>query len=210
MYNRTFSGLRLAAVLVLLAVLPASAADGGKVGKVLRLKDAATAMQAGTPRPLHVGADILVGDVISTGKDARLEFSLNDGSTVTLGGQTTFALDDFSDAPARESIVMRMLTGAFAATSGRIAAINPDAMTVATAVATIGIRGTTVWGGRLTDDFEVALLAGRAVRVTTRAGSVELTTVGSGTSIASGDSPPTAPVAWAPAKIGQARATVEF
>lgn len=210
MYNRMISGLRLAAMLLLLTVTAASAADGDKVGKVLRLKSMATAMQAATPRPLHVGADILVGDVISTGKDARLEFSLNDGSTVTLGADTTFALDDFSDAPARESIAMRMLTGAFAAASGRIAAINPDAMTVATAVATIGIRGTTVWGGRLTDDFEVALLAGRAVRVTTRAGSVELTTVGTGTSIASADNPPAAPVDWAPAKISQARSTVEF
>ena len=209
MYNRLFAGL-LAATLFLLTGQPGSAADGDKVGKVLRLKSIASAVQAATPRPLHIGADIMVGDVISTGKDTRLEFSLKDGSTVTLGADTTFAVDDFSDAPARESIAMRMLTGAFAATSGRIAAINPDAMTVSTAVATIGIRGTTVWGGRLTDDFEVALLAGRAVRVTTQAGSVELTTVGSGTSIASGDVAPTAPVDWAPAKISQARATVEF
>lgn len=204
-------GLRLFAVLALvLWSLPALAADSEAIGKVLRLKNSATALQDAQSRPLKVGSTILVGDVISTGKDTRLEFSLKDGSTITLGERTTFAVNEFSDVPAKESIVMRMLTGAFAATSGKIAALNPDAMTVATEVATIGIRGTTVWGGKLTDEFEVALLDGKAVRVTTRAGSVDLTTVGQGTTIPSGDVAPTAPVTWAAEKVNRAKATVEF
>lgn len=209
--RRIFVVAGLCALVALLSgALPAFAADGPAIGKVTRLKDSATAMQNAVARPLKEGSDILVGDVISTGKGARLEFSLNDGSSVTLGGQTIFEVSEFTQTPAQESILMRMLTGAFKATSGEIAKVNPDAMTVATEVATIGIRGTTVWGGKLANDFEVALLSGTAVRVTTRAGSVDLTTVGQGTTIPSQDTAPTAPVTWAAAKVARARATVEF
>jgi hypothetical protein len=201
----------LLSVLILAFSTPASfAADGDVAGKVLRLKNDAVALQGAVPRPLKVGSEVFVSDVISTGKGARLEFSLRDGSVVTLGGQAMFALSDFEDAPSKENITMRLLSGAFKAASGAIAARNPDAMKVATNTATIGIRGTTVWGGTLDTEFEVALLEGTAVTVTTRAGTIELNTVGQGTRVPSADQPPTDPVTWAQAKVNRALATVDF
>lgn len=201
-------------VFILLAVLvvtgPAAWADDGVVGKVVRLKNSAMAMQDAQPRPLQEGGDILIGDVISTGKGTRLEFSLKDGSVVTLGERTTFVVEAFSDTPAHENIAMRMLTGFFKAASGKVAEANPDAMNVATEVATIGIRGTTGWGGRIDGAFGVALLAGKAIRVTTRAGSVDLTTVGQGTTVTSATAPPSAPITWSAGKVARATATVNF
>ncbi|MEQ9560209.1 MAG: FecR family protein [Rhodospirillales bacterium] len=200
----------LAALHLIIAGTAVQAADGDAVGKVLRLKNNATAMQGSQPRPLQVGSDILLSDVISTSDGARLEFSLRDGSVVTLGERAMFAVSDFEDAPAQESIALRLLSGAFKAASGSIAARNPDAMIVATTTATIGIRGTTVWGGTLDTSFEVALLEGTAVTVTTQAGTVELNAVGQGTRVPSADQPPTAPVTWAQTKVSRALATVDF
>ena len=200
----------LAAMFLVIAAPAAQAAEGDVAGKVLRLKNDAVALQGAAPRPLKVGSEVRVSDVISTGDGARLEFSLLDGSVVTLGERATFALSDFEDAPSKESIALRLLSGAFKAASGSIAARNPDAMTVATNTATIGIRGTTVWGGTLDTAFEVALLDGTAVTVTTRAGTVELNSVGQGTSVPSADQPPTAPVTWAQTKVTRALATVDF
>ncbi len=208
--RRTLAMGLLAALFLMIAGPAAQAAEGDVAGKVLRLKDGAMAMQDATPRPLTVGSDVLVGDVISTGAGARLEFSLRDGSVVTLGERATFALSDFEDTPSKENITLRLLSGAFKAASGAIAARNPDAMTVATNTATIGIRGTTVWGGTLDSAFEVALLEGTAVTVTTRAGTVELNTVGQGTSVPSENQPPADPITWAQTKVTRALATVDF
>ena len=116
----------------------------------------------------------------------------------------------FDEGPGHENIALRLLAGAFKAVSGELAARNPNAMTVATTTATIGIRGTTVWGGTLETAFEVALLDGTAVTVTTQAGTVELTTVGQGTAVPSAEQPPSAPVTWAQAKVSRALATVDF
>jgi hypothetical protein len=206
----TMGRLAALALLLFLAASPARAADGDVVGKVLRLKNSAVAMQNAVPRPLKVGSDVLISDLISTGEGARLEFSLRDGSIVTLGDRAMFAVSDFVDTPAQENIALRLLAGAFKAASGSIAAANPDAMTVVTSTATIGIRGTTVWGGTLDTAFEVALLEGNAVRVTTRAGTVDLTAVGQGTVVPSADQPPADPVTWAQAKVNRALATVDF
>ncbi|MCF3629605.1 FecR family protein [Thalassospiraceae bacterium LMO-SO8] len=208
--RRTMAMGLLAALFLMIADPAAQAAEGDVAGKVLRLKNDAVALQGAVPRPLKVGSEVRVSDVISTGDGARLEFSLRDGSVVTLGERATFALSDFEDAPSKESIALRLLSGAFKAASGSIAARNPDAMTVATNTATIGIRGTTVWGGTLDTAFEVALLDGTAITVTTRAGTVELNSVGQGTSVPSADQPPAAPVTWAQTKVTRALATVDF
>ena len=204
------AAVQLAILIALLGTGGAFAADGDVVGKVLRLKNAATALQNTDQRPLAVGGEVMINDVISTGDGARLEFSLRDGSVVTLGERARFAVADFDEGPGHENIALRLLAGAFKAVSGELAARNPNAMTVATTTATIGIRGTTVWGGTLETAFEVALLDGTAVTVTTQAGTVELTAVGQGTAVPSADQPPSAPVTWAQAKVSRALATVDF
>lgn len=191
-------------------VFHVQAAEGDAAGKVLRLQKSAVAMQDALPRPLKVGDAILVGDVISTGKGARIEFSLADGSVMTLGERTVFVVNEFNQAKDQENITLRLLSGAFKATSGKISEANPDAMVVAIDAGTIGIRGTTVWGGPLDGIFEVALLDGKAVRIRTRAGEVDLNTVGTGTQVISEDTAPAKPVTWATPKVQRALATVDF
>ena len=200
----------LISMLAAFSAVNAHAGDGDVAGQVLRLQNSAMAMQDAVPRPLKVGSEILVGDVISTGKATRIEFSLNDGSKMTLGERTVFVVSEFVQKPSEENIALRLLSGAFKASSGAVAKANPDAMTVATNTGTIGIRGTTVWGGTLDTAFEVALLDGKSVTVTTRGGRVELSSVGQGTKVPSEDAAPAAPVTWEQSKITRALATVDF
>lgn len=179
-------------------------------GKVLRIQKSAFAMQDAVPRPLAAGSEIQIGDVISTGKDARLEFELLDGSVVRLGERTIFIVTDYVDRRDEENIALRLLEGAFQAQTGAIGKRKPEAVRVNTPTGSIGIRGTVFWGGPLDGDFEVALIDGAGLYVETRAGRVELTEVGQGTTIDGTDVAPTAAVAWPAEKIARAVATITF
>ncbi len=179
-------------------------------GTVTRLKGSAVAMQDALPRVLKVGDKILRGDVISTGTGARLEMKMLDEAVMTLGEKTIFVVIDYITGGAEPNAAMRLLQGAFSAVSGDMMKVAGARFTVETEAATIGIRGTTFWGGMLDGVFEVALLDGKAVIVENKAGRVVIDRVGEGTAIGAADVAPTAPKKWGQGKVDRAIATVAF
>ena len=181
--------------LVLLAPGITEAAED-VAGTVTRLKGSAVAMQDAVPRPLKVGDKIQRGDVISTGAGARLEIKMLDDAVMTLGEKTIFIVIDYITIGAEPNAAMRLLQGAFSAVSGKIMKTAGAKFTIETEAATIGIRGTTFWGGVLDGVFEVALLDGQAVIVENKAGRVVLDKVGEGTAIRAADVAPTPPKKW--------------
>lgn len=196
--------------LLLIAPVPASAADDDVAGTVVRLEGSAVAMQDAVPRPLKEGAKVLRGDVISTGRASRLEMKMLDDAVMTLGERTVFVVIDYVPKGAQPFAALRLLEGAFSAVSGEMMKTANASFTVATETATIGIRGTTFWGGKLDGVFEVALLDGRQIVVENKAGRVVIDKVGDGTAIHAADSAPTPPTAWPAAKVDRAKATVAF
>ncbi|MBM3952324.1 MAG: FecR domain-containing protein [Rhodospirillales bacterium] len=179
-------------------------------GKIVKLKGAASAMQDAMPRGLKVDDPVFRGDVLSTGRDARLEMKMLDDAVVTLGEKTVFVVLDYVAGGAKPNVAMRLIEGAFAAASGQIAKAPGGAMRIDTDTATIGIRGTAFWGGMLDGDFQIALLSAGRIVVENRAGRTELSRVGDGTLIKSADTAPTAPSAWGADKVNRAKATVAF
>lgn len=179
-------------------------------GRITRLKGAASAMQDAVPRPLKEGDLVYRGDVISTGREARLEMKMLDDAVVNLGEKTVFVVIDYVAGGATPSIAARLIDGAFTATSGTIAKSPGGSMRIETDVATAGIRGTTVWGGKLADKVEFALLSEGQVEIVNRAGRVELTRNGDGTTVGSQNTSPTTPIVWGAPKLARARATVAF
>lgn len=111
---------------------------------------------------------------------------------------------------SQNNAVMRLLEGAFKVTSGKIMTLANANMTVQTNTATIGIRGTTVWGGSLDGEFEVALLGGKGIFVETKGGRVDISTINDGTKILNANSSPTTPIPWPMKKVSRAMATVSF
>ncbi len=200
----------LPAFLVLLLAVPASAADDDVAGTITRLQGTAVAMQDAVPRPLKVGDKVLRGDVVSTGRDTRLEMKMLDDAVMTLGARTVFVVIDYVTTGAKPNAAMRLLEGAFNAVSGKMMKTADARFVIETETATIGIRGTTFWGGKLDGVFEVALLEGKEVVVENRAGRVVINKVGDGTRVEGAGTAPTPPVGWGEAKLARARATVAF
>jgi hypothetical protein len=164
----------------------ATQADEHVAGTVTRMQTPVLAVQDALPRILKVGDPIYIGDVISTGKDARIEVEMTDDGILTLGEKTSFTVNDYVRTGDEESnAVLRLLAGSFRAVNGGIAKAAPGKFKVETEVATIGIRGTEFWGGALDGVFNIALLGGTAVIVENKAGRVEITEVGAGTTITS-------------------------
>ncbi len=188
----------------------AQGAVGDIAGRIVRLKGAATAMQDAQPRGLKDGDAIFRGDVISTGRAARLEMKMLDDAIMTLGEKTVFVVIDYTTGGAGPNAATRLIEGAFAASAGAIAKAPNGIMRVETDVATIGIRGTTVWGGIIEGDFQVALLSPGRVVVENHAGRTELAQTGDGTLIKGMGVAPTAPRAWGAEKQARAKATVAF
>jgi len=188
----------------------AVATENNTAGVVVRMQGTSVAMQNAMPRRLMVGDEIQRGDVISTGRGARLEVRMFDDAILTLGERTVFVIVDYTVGGQQDNALLRLMQGAFKAVSGDIVANHSGPFVVETERATIGIRGTTVWGGVLDGDFEVAMLDGKGIYVETRAGRVELSTVGQGTKITSADQPPSKPVIWKQKKTDRAIATVSF
>ena len=72
------------AALLMFIALPALAQP--PAGTIERQKGQASRTQQGSPLPLSKGADVFAGDILKTGKDARLLVRFADGSSLTLGG----------------------------------------------------------------------------------------------------------------------------
>ena len=113
-----FPGFFLVALLLLEPGFAAAAED--VAGTVTRLRGSAVAMQDAVPRVLKVGDKVQRGDVISTGSGARLEMTMLDDAVMTLGEKTMFVVIDYIAVGAEPYAAMRLLQGAFRATSGKM------------------------------------------------------------------------------------------
>lgn len=194
-----------------LAVTPTAMGQPIPAGVVERVQGDALAVQNAQVRLLAPGGDVFVGDILSTGTGSRLEIRMRDEAIFVLGEQTSFVIVDYTFGGGGDpSAVTRLIQGAFLATSGLIAQSSSDAMIVNTPVATIGIRGTTVWGGRMDGFFRVVMLQGAAISVSNNDGRVEITVPEVGTQIGGPGEPPTIPAPWGGDRLARAVASVAF
>jgi len=202
-------------VLMVLAVLMLSsealAQAGTTIGHVSRVKHDATVVRGGVASPLQTNMALHLDDTVTTGREARLEVTFVDGTTLTLGEQASITLDSFVFSPqeTENKLAVSVAQGVFFFVSGEMGKQPDRNMTVTTQFATIGIRGTTFWGGPLDNPLDVLLLDG-AVEVRSPGGAVILDKPGKGTTIKAPGSQPTAPTNWPQSKRQRAFATVAF
>ena len=199
-------------VLMVLSIASIAAAQPVPVGVVERVQGSALAVQNGNVRSLTPGAKVFLGEILSTGSDARLEIRLHDDAIFTLAAETSFVIVNFTfGGTANEPrAFMRLMEGAFLAVSGAIALAENGNMTVQTSVASIRIRGATIWGGPLDGFFRMVLLDGTLATVANADGVVELNQVNTGTIVTGPGASPTTPNPWGRALLAAARATVAF
>ena len=110
------TALTLAVGTLSLAAAPALAADAGIVSAI---RGRATATRGGTTRELHSGAMVQIGDALRTHEGARLELTLIDESTVSLGERSQIVVTTVVIRPeAGGSLVFDLLSGIVRAVLG--------------------------------------------------------------------------------------------
>lgn len=132
------------AMLAMLLIGAAPAALAATAGTVEFAQGLASAQQRGqTPRILGKGDVLQEGDVLNTGARGFAIIAFPDGGKVTLRPNTTFAIDQYNGTAGQEAVTLRLIKGGMRTITGTIGRAKPEAVTVRTNTATIGIRGTS-------------------------------------------------------------------
>ena len=116
------------------------------VGRVKIASGSVFIVRASGLLPAQAGQVLFEADGLRTGPDGRIGITLKDDTRVSLGPSSEVRLDRFAYAPGDGQLgfVLRMVRGAAAYVSGRIAKLSPDAVRLETPQAIVGVRGTTL------------------------------------------------------------------
>lgn len=168
-------------------------------GEVLALTGQAAALRAAASLDLAPRDAVFAGDAVTTGLRSRIDIRLGTDTTLYVGEQARFRIDDFL-AEAGGEIFLD--SGALLLDKAPASGARP--LEVNSAFGQIAVRGTRVFIGPSKGVFGIFLDRGR---VTVSAAGVTVTlAAGEGTDIASPGAAPSAPKAWGPARIAEALA----
>jgi hypothetical protein len=119
----------------------AAAAD---IGQIKVAKGQVTIERDGRALPATVGTRVQTSDVVKTGADGSVGITMDDDSLLSAGPNSVLSLDRYSFDPttSKGRFDASLNKGTLAVISGRIAKQSPDAMTVRTPTAILGVRGT--------------------------------------------------------------------
>jgi hypothetical protein len=131
----------LLAAFCLVAVAEVHAADN-EAGMIITLTPGAFVERNGAKILLEVKAPLHPGDTLITDATGRVRVWLNDDSTVSLGPDTLFTLEDYAAEGSNPRFLSRLGGGLMRILTGKIVEANPDGFSVTTPEATVGIRGT--------------------------------------------------------------------
>ena len=133
--------LTLSFVTAVLLVFPAMAAD---IGQVKISRGTVTIDRAGQSLPAATGTRLQTSDVVRTGSDGSVGITMTDNSLLSAGPNSVLALDryEFDSTTNQGRFDASLRRGTLAVVSGRLAKQSPDAMTLATPSAILGVRGT--------------------------------------------------------------------
>ncbi|MFZ2169818.1 MAG: FecR domain-containing protein [Methylococcaceae bacterium] len=126
-----------------LGVLPASAQDD-VIGFVKTVQGEATVLTAKTIVKAQPGTPLYLGSVLKTGEEGSLGVTFKDNTVMSFGPDTEVTVDEYHYAPAKGDLklVTSIAKGTLHYISGVIAKLKPEAVTVKTPTAIIGVRGT--------------------------------------------------------------------
>lgn len=150
------------AALACIAPMLAAPAFAAAPATVEAVQSPAWRDRGGVTVPLAAGMELKSGDVVRTGAGARAYLMLAEGSRVKLSEGARFTLHSRSLRP--ETVfrgALDVLAGAFRFTTGKLKKSRQHDVAIRVGTATIGIRGTDLWGRTDKDGDLVALLDGR-------------------------------------------------
>jgi hypothetical protein len=119
-------------------------AASADVGQIKVAKGRVTVDRNGQELPGQVGFLLESADVVKTGADGSVGITMRDNSLLSAGPNSILSLDRFEFDPTTSQGLFdaKLRRGTLAVVSGRIAKKTPQAMTVRTPSAVLGVRGT--------------------------------------------------------------------
>ncbi|MDT8989457.1 FecR family protein [Curvibacter sp. APW13] len=123
---------------------PPVAGSAEPVGRVKTLRGQATIRTQTQTVEAAVGTPVYLGSEIRTGKDASLGLTFKDSTVLSLGADTRLTVDEYVYDPnqGQYKFGANLGKGALNYISGAIAKARPEAVSVKTPGAVIGVRGT--------------------------------------------------------------------
>jgi len=115
------------------------------IGTVENLVGTVTATRAdGTQEELETGDEVFQGDILESGEDGAIGIVFADETSFSMAENGRMVLDEmiYDPGAGEGSMSVSVVKGVFTFVSGQIAKADPEAMSIETPVATIGIRGT--------------------------------------------------------------------
>lgn len=181
------AGLMLSLGYILDCVAPAMAAKP-EIGVAAAVRPAATGTPPGLEeRILHVGLDVVANERIETKRSGQTHLLFRDGSTLTIGPNSSLILDTFVfDAQTRTGeLIVSASKGLFRFVGGRISKTRP--VLIKTPSSVIGIRGGVALvrigeegqSGGVPTSVSVTMLYGDEVTMTAGGSTKRMTRPGS-------------------------------
>ena len=140
-----FALTRVGVVATVLAAMSLSTLVGAaEIGQIKTAKGQVTIERDGRTLSGTVGARLQSADVVKTGADSSVGITMDDDSLLSAGPGSILSLDRYAFEPTtgQGRFDASLNKGTLAVISGRIAKGSPDAMTVRTPTAVLGVRGT--------------------------------------------------------------------
>jgi hypothetical protein len=129
---------------VLAALCLADVAAAAEIGQIKTAKGQVTIERDGRTLPAAVGTRLQSADVVKTGTDSSVGITMDDDTLLSAGSGSVLSLDRYAFEPTtgQGRFDASLNRGTLAVISGRIAKASPDAITVRTPTAILGVRGT--------------------------------------------------------------------
>ena len=138
------TSIRVLPLALALVLAGASAGAAEDVGQIKVAKGQVSVDRSGRALPAQVGMGLAAADVVKTGADGSVGITMRDNSLLSAGPNSVVSLDRFEFDPTTHQgrFDSGLQRGTLAVVSGRIAQQSPQAMTVRTPSAVLGVRGT--------------------------------------------------------------------
>lgn len=210
--HRTPTGrVRIAGLVVLATCLfvadgvtPLAAQDEVAVGQVVRQKGPVTALRAGVPRSLYIGAFLQSGDRIRTGAGAKVRIDFRDGSSLSVGDNTDVELSAYLPETGGRG-VLTLLLGIIRTS---LSSVWRDGFEVRTRAAVASVRSTD-WITELNDTRASVFVVEGSVAVSGVGDPSQVVLEkGFGVDVEAGKAPPP-PKEWGAARVDQVLARTQ-
>lgn len=205
--------MKLLAILsvLFLSISPSFSYAEERIGIVAKTQGNGFIKRAEKELPFTINTPVQMGDTIETLKNSRILIQFKDNTEITLGEDAYLTIDEYVYEPEnnqKSSFLASIVKGAFLLTGGKIEDAEEANTRVKFPHGSIGIRGTTFWGGEMDQAYKVFVADGE-VSVSTEAGSV-LLKKGEGTATKDKSTAPTQAKKWPEDKVTAAVATITF